>query len=588
MKGAWAGALLCAVLWAIPAVAQTVPPPEGAPAFLKPDDVVTYRAIFADQDRGRLSKADALIKKVHNKALMGYVLEQRYLGRYYITKFSELSAWLSKYAGLSGADRIYRLALRKKPKAAARPTHPTQPHWRGGDFDDESIADTPVESHRGRIYYRRMQHYAQEDKPERAEKLLHELKPASSLPQADLGRLGAYVAAAYLADDKDADARRVAESVIAGSPANAAICHWTAGLASYRMGRFADAAHHFEAMSRETDNKRNIAAGAFWAARSYMRAGTPDDVIQLYARAADQGNTFYAMIAARILGRDVGFDFTEPALDPASFAKLMDDAAARRAVSLWQVGQKDAVAGELARAFGEISPDLDPAFAALARALGAPSMELRAAETSTQRDIYLTSLYPIPTYTPKGGYRIDPAVVLAIARQESRFVPDAQSSAGARGLMQIMPATAVHIAGDPSLAHRNKTRLDDPVFSLTLAQRYLTELLNRQNGNLLGLAAAYNAGAGNLDRWLATKDDTNDPLLFIESVPVPETRDYIKRVMMNFWMYRKRLGEPVHELDETAAGNWPTYSATTDSVAAADSNADSTTLASAGTVTTAQ
>ena len=127
--------------------------------------------------------------------------------------------------------------------------------------------------------------------------------------------------------------------------------------------------------------------------------------------------------------------------------------------------------------------------------------------------------------------------------------------------MQIMPATAVEIARDPSLARGNKGRLDDPGYSMTLGQDYLRDLLDRQNGNLLSLAAAYNVGAGNLSKWLATQEGNNDPLLFIESLPSAETRDYVKRVMMNFWMYRKRLGEPVEGLDEIAAGGWPTYRA---------------------------
>jgi len=121
---------------------------------------------------------------------------------------------------------------------------------------------------------------------------------------------------------------------------------------------------------------------------------------------------------------------------------------------------------------------------------------------ASERDVQLTSLYPIPPYQPKGGYMIDRAVVLAFAKQESRFQPTAISRAGARGVMQIMPATAATITHDSSLARKNKGRLDDPVYSLTLGQEYLIDLLDRQNGNLFSLAAAYNAGYGNLSKWL--------------------------------------------------------------------------------------
>jgi soluble lytic murein transglycosylase-like protein len=216
---------------------------------------------------------------------------------------------------------------------------------------------------------------------------------------------------------------------------------------------------------------------------------------------------------------------------------------------------------DLARAFGEIDPGLDEAYAALARQLGVPSLELRAAETAAERNIQLTSLYPIPPYQPRGGYTVDRAVVLAFARQESRFQPAALSRVGARGVMQIMPATAAIITRDSSLARRNRARLDDPVYSM--GQDYLRDLIDRQSGNLFSLAAAYNAGPGSISRWMSLHEGMNDSLLFIETVPAAETRNYIKRVMVNLWMYRKRLGEPIDGLDDVAAGRWPLYAPVT-------------------------
>jgi soluble lytic murein transglycosylase-like protein len=265
------------------------------------------------------------------------------------------------------------------------------------------------------------------------------------------------------------------------------------------------------------------------------------------------------MLALRLLGKDAGFSFEEPTLDQNQFTLLMETSSAKRAFALWQVGETDIIERELTRALGDIPQPLDPAFAALARKLGSPSVELRAAELSAHRGIYLTSLYPVPAYTPRGGFQLDRAMLLAFARQESRFDVDATSRAGARGLMQLMPRTAAAVADDATLARGNRARLDDPSYSMALGQDHIRDLLDRQNGNLLSLAAAYNAGAGNLSRWMETQEGNNDPLLFIESIPAPETRDYIKRVMINLWMYRIRFGEPAVGLDETAAGVWPIY-----------------------------
>ncbi len=222
-------------------------------------------------------------------------------------------------------------------------------------------------------------------------------------------------------------------------------------------------------------------------------------MLTLYERAAAEPDTFYGLLATRLLGHDMSANFEEPSLDTVSFAGLMLEAPAHRAAALWQIGHTDAVEAELSRAFGEISPDprsrLRTRSPQQSRRPGA--LELRAAETAAP-SIRLTSLYPVPPYQPQGGYALDQAVVLAFARQESRFEPSALSKAGARGVMQIMPQTAVTITHDASLAGRNKGLLNDPTYSITLGQNYLRDLLERQNGNLFSIAAAYNAGEGNL------------------------------------------------------------------------------------------
>ena len=523
--------------------------------ILSPDDVKTYSAIFAAQKSGQNARADALIAKLRDKSLLGYVLEERYLGPHYLTKFAELKSWLEDYGDLAGADRIYSLAVKRSAKKTRVPA-PMRPHWRGAAGDGSTFEDMTLQSAAAERAETQLRALERDGKPEAAETLWKRLSGQSSLPQADIDRLGAYVATAYLAEIKDQAALSLAEQILARDGASSQQCQWTAGLAAYRLGQFEKAARYFEAVLKSAGAPRTYAAAAFWAARSWMRTAEPERVLALFEHAASEPDTFYGLLATRLLGHDMSAGFAEPALDPVSFAGLMAEKPAHRAVALWQVGHTEAIEGELARAFGEISPDLDSAFAALARNLGAPALELRAAETSSIR---LTSLYPVPPYQPEGGYALDQAVVLAFARQESRFEPAALSKAGARGVMQIMPETAATLTHDRSLAGRNKERLDDPIYSMTLGQNYLRDLLERQNGNLFSIAAAYNAGEGNLSKWQSLREGDSDPLLFIETIPLAETRDYIKRVMMNLWMYRLRLGEPITGLDDAAAGAWPIY-----------------------------
>jgi soluble lytic murein transglycosylase-like protein len=151
-------------------------------------------------------------------------------------------------------------------------------------------------------------------------------------------------------------------------------------------------------------------------------------------------------------------------------------------------------------------------------------------------------------------------------RQESGFNPNAMSQAGAVGLMQLMPQTATLVSGE------KKPNLRDPRVSIAIGQEYIADLLKMDSvgNNLFMLAAAYNAGPGNLQKWKSSSryaDD--DPLLFIESLPSRETRLFIERVMANYWIYQNRLGQSTATLDAVASGASPIYDRQDEQVTAA-------------------
>jgi soluble lytic murein transglycosylase-like protein len=140
-------------------------------------------------------------------------------------------------------------------------------------------------------------------------------------------------------------------------------------------------------------------------------------------------------------------------------------------------------------------------------------------------------------------------------RQESRFNPRAGSRVGASGLMQLMPATAAEVAGDPRL-RSDPSPLQDPAFNLRLGQTYLAQLLRQGGveGDLLRALAAYNGGRGvvlSTRRKLGSDDDV---LMHIESLPYAETRNYVERVMANYWIYRRLFGADSATLDAVASG----------------------------------
>ena len=524
---------------------------------LSPADVRRYREIFRDERGGRFVAARRLIAELSDRSLMGYVLAEHYLsphsGR---TPAAELNRWLREYGDLSIAERIRDLSERRTRRKSRVPAAPPL-HWRGGGYEDEEAPSPPLASEAARAVEPEIAAAIRNDRPGDAAALLKTLAADSTAAPSDVARLTEHVAASYVAEGMDAEAYALADATDSNTRAVAPMLDWCAGLSAYRLGHYDDAARHFTALA-ETGSVPGYtrAAAAFWAARSDLRMGRPQPVVSLLLAAARQQPSFYGLIAARLLGQSDDSKFREPVLDRTHFSDLIQVPAVHRAVALWQVGEKDDVANEMNRAFASIGPDDGAAFAALARVLVLPNLELRISETEAAHGVMLTSLFPVPLYAPEDGYKLDPSLVLAIARVESRFRAHAVSAAGARGLMQLMPGTARHLAG----RRISDDALEDPSTNLALGQRYLRRLLDRVNGNLFELAAAYNAGPANLSRWLGdTAGSKDDPLLFVESVPSPETRAYIKRFMMYHWLYCRRLQQNAPTLDETASGKWPTY-----------------------------
>jgi soluble lytic murein transglycosylase len=126
------------------------------------------------------------------------------------------------------------------------------------------------------------------------------------------------------------------------------------------------------------------------------------------------------------------------------------------------------------------------------------------------------------------------ALLLGLAKQESRFTPAVRSGVGAVGLMQLMPETAAELAGRP----QSGAELQDPTRNAELGARYLRDLLDQWQGNPLLAVASYNAGPGAVQGWSHDPRLRSAPELWVEAIPYPETRLYVKKVLGNAWSYQ--------------------------------------------------
>jgi soluble lytic murein transglycosylase-like protein len=481
--------------------------------------------------------------------------------------------WMRTYGDLPIAHRVYKFAVKRATKKIRKRHHrfvtvmtatipePTSARPRGGGYEDSDAPNPPIVSDAARAVLEQISADIHADNPDQAFATLQALIAANTAPASDISRLSQRICYSYIAEGMDDKAYALGDGAAATGRRDAPLLDWCAGLSAFRLSNFADAAKHFETLAQGSAMPNwTRGAAAFWAARSYMRAGDPSRVVSLLTFAARAKPTFYGLLAERLLGEDPQTGFADPVLLPGDFDRIVQRLPAHRAVALWQIDEKDYdsfVNAELNRAFGESADlKLDAAFAALARQLDVPNLELRASETSASRGLLLTGLFPIPQYKPLGGYTIDPSLVLAFVRIETRFQATAVSPVGAKGLMQLMPGTAAHIGGRGAY-----DRLFDPTYNMSLGQRYIADLLGRYNGNLVELCAAYNAGPLKVSQWLAARDGKeDDALVFIESMRAPETRAYVKRLLTYYWMYHRRNGETAApSLDEVAHGTWPTY-----------------------------
>ncbi len=548
------------------------------PSILSGKDVDTYRQIFYLQKNGEWKGAYKLIAKLDNRLLMGHVLAQRYLHpTKYRSRYKELKAWMDKYADLPDARRIYKLALRRKPRnwrlprrpvkatvsVAVRAAKPTVGAAKSYRIKLKRLSRS--QRQRVRQIKRTIRSYLRRGYTLAVKKLLRTKEVKRLFNQAEYDQAKAQLGAGYFAAGRDEWALKWAGEAADRSGKISTKADWISGLAAWRLGRYDEAARHFKAVANNDDSPWIISAGAFWAARSNLVNRKPENVNPLLELAAKNERTFYGMLSRHILGLPNSFNWRLPRFGATAGQALSANPVGQRAIALIEVGEFRRAERELSALAGTADHDLAIDAMALASNAAMPSLAMRLDNRlSPYGGGYDGAAYPLPGWSPKEGFRIDRALIYALIRQESRFNPNAKSRAGARGLMQLMPRTASFVARDRGYRWGRKRRtLHTPEINLSLGQKYIEILLsdNKIKGDMLLLAAAWNGGPGNLNKWRRTTKYMNDPLFFIESIPSRETRIFIERVFTNLWIYRNRLGQSATSLDAIAAGEWPVYKA---------------------------
>lgn len=573
---------------AIPRVGQAGSAEVSLPQPLAPSDTARIRRIFALQAQGAISAAEHETARLDtdtplSQVMLGYILADRYLGRFTKPGQDELRAWLARWPDLPDASNIHNLLMSRLPASQRRlelapPPAVSLP-------EQTPVPEETGDAERALVRNSDLDRSVAEAARRRGVAGVHRLlSHTSGLAPAYRSQLAGEAAQILFTLGRDEDAYEVGASGVhvcgqATSQAHcqtAALAGFSGGLAAWRMGRPELARPLFEAAWDAELTTPSLRAGsALWAARAHLRTGDFADHGVWLGRAAAQRDTFYGMLARRMLGlaapRRDRSDSRET-LGLADTEALSALPAGQQAFALLQVGEQARAEAALRRLW----PDMQ-AQPALTRAVMLVADKAEMSELAAQLADALqvadgrpreTTRFRIPRLRPDGGFQVDPAIVLAVARTESNFGTDEFSAAGALGMMQIMPDTASFITAGSGNSQRRapseariREMLADPPTNLALGQRYIAYLATHEvvNGNLMRLLASYNCGPGKFGQWVQGLHDSGDPLLFIEAIPIDETRAFVPRVLTYAWIYAGRLHMPAPSLDELAVGAWPRY-----------------------------
>ncbi len=320
-------------------------------------------------------------------------------------------------------------------------------------------------------------------------------------------------------------------------------------LAGWLALRFLDkpseAQEHFEVLFDSATTPISRARGAYWLGRAYEVLNNKIEAEQSYETAAALNTTFYGQLAAtRLWSNPILSATSDPPIPPNIRDKFFRRDIIRAIGRLYDVGEYDRASVFFKTVIDSTTQRADfVLLTELAYRIKRPDLAIETVKAANQRNMLIAS----------GGFPVlehhvpmppEPAFTYALIRQESMFDPNAGSPVGARGLMQLMPHTAHAVAKHMGIKYKD-AYLTDPNYNLRLGTAFVQSELNQFDGSYVLALAGYNAGPGRVHEWLSQIGDPRnaaiDPVDWIESIPVPETRNYVQRIIENLQVYRARL-----------------------------------------------
>lgn len=315
---------------------------------------------------------------------------------------------------------------------------------------------------------------------------------------------------------------------------------------------------HFEALSKSADGPRSRSRAHYWRGRTAKALNEMSEANRHFANGGKYFNTFYGQLSLREAEPNMNIlEIGDPPVPTDEDIKRFLNRPSVKAVIIAKKAGANAVASRLLNGFRKLlkSPGELLLAAELGKQIGHTQQSLRIGKTGMFYGHALAE-YAYPTHTLPEFKPLRPlpekSIFYAVTRQESEFNTQVKSHVGARGLMQVMPATAKHVARQHKVKYQLKKLTSDPVYNLKIATAYIADRLDEFKGSYVKSLVGFNAGPGRVRQWVEKLGDPSDPSVdpidWIERIPFTETRNYVKKVLANVQVYRARLGNPEQAL----------------------------------------
>jgi len=411
---------------------------------------------------------------------------------------------------------------------------------------DKDIARVPehLKAHPG-LQYERLRWRRRKGKTESAQEILEHAPVDLGRPE-HWWRERVFIVRRLFREGYYSEAYRIASKHGQTEGEGYAEAEWLAGWIALRFLKDHRAAFgHFTNLYRGVRYPISRARGAYWAARAAEAMGARSTQSRWYRIAAQYLTTYYGQLAAeRINGSGMVVLPPSPQPSPETIETLEAHPLARVVRLLHEIGEKKPLrAFVLKLADLASTPEGYAWLSDLTLSLGRPDLAVAVTKRAHRQNIFLYERGYPTLALPEGGP--EPALILAVTRQESALDKGAISSAGARGLMQLLPRTARSVARSIRVRYSRKKLLTDPQYNLQLGSAYLGKLIEDFDGSYILALAAYNAGPARARRWIRELGHPNesgaDVIDWVESIPIHETRNYVQRILENLQVYRARM-----------------------------------------------